>query len=345
MSKSIKEKLKKIKKTAGYVAVPFLFGGASLGIVKGCEHVKNEETNKKFKTEYFDADSIVADAAHGHFYAEKKVDKKRFIEIRKEVKKQMDSVAKFRDTLVQLQQKDDEAFLKACKTGKKEDVEKALQRANLNAVDKDGNTGLMLALQNKNFASSFAISKFLLEQDDIDVNRENNAGVNSIDLIRQNMAKNSAWSPVERRIMENSNNTEKSEKEAGVSLEFFTMDKILEAELLILKDVKAEQTSFDKLKQEVKISSSEKKQLVGEIEGCFKRCFALIEELGDNYKLAVDKQKDGSSQVHGEKIVDVNVSDDNTQVTSQIVSRTEISDSGWETATCGMTSRTEKKGR
>lgn len=196
MSKEVKDKVKKLRKELkqkfGRVVVPLLIGGATIGAVKGCEHMENEKANNEFKTEFADADYIEADAAHNHFRAYKDVkapelmDKKKIIEIRKELKRNEDLLAK-------MQQKDDENFLKACKNGTKADVVKALPVARINAVDKDGNTGLMLALQNKNFASSYNIAKYLLEQGII-VNQKNKEGLTAFDLVEQKSGK--SWNAI-----------------------------------------------------------------------------------------------------------------------------------------------------
>lgn len=197
--------VKKITKKFGRVIIPALIGSATIGVgVKSCEHSENEMINTEFKTEFSDADTVFADAEHDAFYAEKKADTKKIKKIEDEIKILEEKKAELIDSLAKQQKKDNEAFLKACKTGKKEDVEKALKAVNVNITDKNGNTGLMLALQNKNFASAYAISQFLLKEEGLNVNKENKSEVNAVDLIRQLMAKNPAWSPIERKIMEKS---------------------------------------------------------------------------------------------------------------------------------------------
>lgn len=208
--------MKKTIKNIRNAVVALAVGGATLGVVKGCEHVENEKINKEFFDEHTDADSIIADAAHNRFYAEKKADTKKMKEIEKEIRTLEEKKAKLIDSLMKQQKEDDRAFLKACKTGKKEDVEKIVAAANLNATDKDGNNGLMLALENKNFASAYAISQFLLKEKGMDVNKENKRGVNAVDLIRQLMAKNPAWSPIERKIMEKSEQPLSGEEEKPI---------------------------------------------------------------------------------------------------------------------------------
>ncbi len=254
MSKIVKEKVKKkindlknkarkLKKKAGSVAVPLLIGGASLTAIS-CgnqsedqsitDSVTDYEIFEAFKREYSDADYTYA--SHNYFYASKTSSAEKREKIFEEIYELKERMETIKEKLSVYQKKYDDGFLKACKTGQKKDVVEALKIANLNAVDKDGNTGLMLALQNKNFASAYEISKYLAEQKGVDVNRENKKGVNAIDLIRQNMAMNKAWSPVERRIMEKSENNENNNiRKNGIREDIQVPDSVLQQEYEMCK--------------------------------------------------------------------------------------------------------------
>lgn len=184
------KKIRSIRNVAAALAI----GGVTYGTVKSCEKVENERINTEFKAEFSDADTVLADAEHNRFYAEKKGDLQKVNELEKKIKT-------LRVSLNKLQHSDDMAFLEACKSGKKEDVERVLQRANMNVTDKDGNTGLMLALKYNNSLSAQAIASLLLKQYGIDVFHKDKDGVDIRDLVGQKMLESATWSMVKKDVM------------------------------------------------------------------------------------------------------------------------------------------------
>lgn len=167
---------------AGTVAM----GGAIGGFFK-YKQVKEDEKKaqteaikKEWKDFHSDADSTLVKP--DLFYAKKNSDTVAIDTLNKQYQLLKTARQKYIDLADILQQKHNKELLMAAKNADAKAIEKALtQGANINTVDKNGKTAVMLTLDNSSAARSFSATRTLIKHGGFDINQKDNDGITVAD--------------------------------------------------------------------------------------------------------------------------------------------------------------------